>query len=69
MGPTPEPSSSTTPGRRTLTDEQFARLAEKVKTLFPLAPSSKHMSGRDLGRQEPTPTLRYRAAEVCACNA
>jgi hypothetical protein len=46
--------------------EQFARLAEKVKTLFPLAPSSKHMSGRDLGRQEPTPSLRHRAAEVCA---
>jgi hypothetical protein len=49
--------------------EQFAQFAEKVKTLFPLAPSSKHMSGRDLGRQEPTPALRYRAAEVCACGA
>jgi DDE superfamily endonuclease len=44
----------------------FAQLADKVKALFPLAPSSKHMSGRDLGRQEPTPSLRYRAAEVCA---
>jgi hypothetical protein len=33
-----------------------------VKILFPLAPSSKHMSGRDLGRLEPTPSLRYRAA-------
>ena len=30
MGPHPEPSSSTTPGRRTLTDEQFARLAKLV---------------------------------------
>jgi hypothetical protein len=49
--------------------EQFAQFAEKVKTLFPLAPSSKHMSGRDLGRQEPTPGLRYRAAEVSACCA
>ena len=49
--------------------EQFAQFAEKVKTWFPLAPSSKHMSGRDLGRQEPTPALRYRAAEVCACGA
>ena len=42
--------------------EQFEELAKTVKTLFPLAPSSKHMSGRDLGRLEPTPSLRYRAA-------
>ena len=40
---------------------QFEQLAKTVKTLFPLAPSSKHMSGRDLGRLEPTPSLRYRA--------
>jgi len=26
-----------------------------------LQPSGKHMSGRDLGRLEPTPSLRYRA--------
>jgi hypothetical protein len=45
--------------------EGLAQLAEKVKTWFPLAPSGKHMSGRDLGRQEPTPSLRYRA-EACA---
>lgn len=42
--------------------EQFEQLAKTVKTLFPLAPSSKHMSGRDLGRLEPTPSLLYRAA-------
>jgi hypothetical protein len=42
--------------------EQFAKLAEKVKALFPLAPSGKHMSGRDIGRLGPTPSLRYRAA-------
>ena len=42
--------------------EQFEELAKTVKTLFPLAPSSKHMSGRDLGRLEPTPSLKYRAA-------
>ena len=41
--------------------EQFEELAKTVKALFPLAPSSKHMSGRDLGRLEPTPSLRYRA--------
>lgn len=42
----------------------FEQLAETLKTLFPLAPSSKHMSGRDLGRLEPTPSLRYRAARA-----
>ena len=41
---------------------QFEQLAGALKTLFPLAPSSKHMSGRDLGRLEPTPSLKYRAA-------
>jgi hypothetical protein len=46
--------------------ERLAQLAEQVKTWFPLAPSGKHMSGRDLGRQEPTPSLRYRAAQVAA---
>jgi len=46
---------------------QFEQLAEAIKAVFPLAPSSKHMSGRDLGRQQPTPALRYRAAEVSAC--
>lgn len=45
---------------------QFEKLAEIIKTVFPLAPSCKHMSGHDLGRQEPTPSLRYRAVEVCA---
>jgi hypothetical protein len=42
--------------------EQFEQLTKAVKNLFPLAPSSKHMSGRDLGRLEPTPSLQYRAA-------
>jgi len=46
--------------------ERFAQLAEKVKLWFPLAPSGKHMSGRDLGRQEPTPSLQRRAAQACA---
>jgi hypothetical protein len=36
------------------------QLEEKIKILFPLALSKKHMSGRDLGRQEPTSSLaRY----------
>jgi hypothetical protein len=36
------------------------QLAEKIKELFLLAPSKKHMSGRDIGRQEPTPSLNRR---------
>ena len=36
-------------------------LAEKMKALFLLAPSKKHMSGRDLGRLQPTPSLIRRA--------
>jgi hypothetical protein len=46
--------------------ERLTQLAEKVKAWFPLTPSGKHLSGRDLGRQEPTPSLRYRAATACA---
>lgn len=40
------------------------QLAEKIRVLFPLAPSKKHMSGRDLGRQEPTPSLAHRAVPI-----
>ena len=36
-------------------------LAEKIRTLFPLAVSKKHMSGRDLGRMDATPSLARRA--------
>jgi hypothetical protein len=46
--------------------EGLTQLAERVKLWFPLTPSKKHMSGNDLGRQEPSPSLRYRAREVCA---
>jgi hypothetical protein len=41
-----------------------ARLQQLAQTLHPLYPdtaSAKHMVGRDLGRLEPTPSLRYRA--------
>jgi hypothetical protein len=37
-------------------------LCEKIKVLFALASSKKHMNTRDLGRQEPTASLRSRAA-------
>ena len=47
--------------------DEFAKLAEKVKAMFPLADSGKHMNGRDLGRLEPTPSLRGKAQSACAC--
>ena len=37
-----------------------------AKRLFPLRDSAKHMNGRDLGRLEPTPSLKYRAATCMA---
>jgi hypothetical protein len=46
--------------------DRLAQLADQVRTWFPLAPSGKHLSGRDLGRQKPTPALRYRALTACA---
>ena len=46
--------------------EQFNRLSQAVEEVFQLAPSKKHLNTRDLGRLEPTPTLKYRVemAEV-----
>jgi DDE superfamily endonuclease len=41
--------------------EQLTHLAMLVKEFFILQPSGKHMSGRDLGRLEPTPSLNWRA--------
>ena len=46
-------------------EDPHQRLDEIVavaKRLFPLRDSAKHMNGRDLGRLEPTPSLKYRAA-------
>jgi hypothetical protein len=40
--------------------EQLNRLTQALEEVFPLAPSKKHMNTRDLGRQEPTPSLQYR---------
>lgn len=45
--------------------EHLAQLADRVKNLFPLSLSGKHMTGRQLGRLEPTPSLKYRVAAVC----
>jgi hypothetical protein len=44
--------------------DKIAQLANKIKQLFPLSLSGKHMVGRDLGRMESTPSLVYRAIEV-----
>ncbi len=41
--------------------EKLTQLSELVQEVFQLRPSGKHMSGRELGRLEPTPSLRYRA--------
>ncbi|MCI5123179.1 MAG: hypothetical protein D3925_01555 [Candidatus Electrothrix sp. AR5] len=39
------------------------QLASKVKeSVVALAPSKKHMAGRDLGRLEASSSLKYRAA-------
>lgn len=42
--------------------EMLRRLIKTAKDMFPLASSKKHMMNQDLGRLEPTPSLKYRAA-------
>jgi len=44
--------------------EMLSQLSRKVKELHELRPSKKHMIGRDLGRLEPSPSLKYKAAKV-----
>ena len=46
--------------------EQCNRLSQAVDEVFQRAPSNKHLNNRELGRLEPTPTLKYRVerAEV-----
>ncbi len=41
--------------------QKLAQLGELVKEVLQLQPSGKHMSARDFGHLEPTPSLRYRA--------
>jgi len=40
---------------------EFEKLATRAKEVFSVRDSSKHMIGRDLGRLEPTPSLKYHA--------
>jgi hypothetical protein len=44
--------------------QRLEEILTAAKHLFPVRNSTKHMNGRDLGRLEPTPSLKYRAA-VC----
>ena len=41
--------------------EQLTQLGQSVKDFFVLRASDKHMSSRDLGRLDPTPTLMHKA--------
>ena len=41
--------------------QKMLLLSKTVEKVFNLSPSKKHMSGRDLGRLEATPSLDYRA--------
>jgi hypothetical protein len=43
-------------------NERLSQLGEKIKEIFSLEPSTKHMIGRDLGRLEPTASLKYKTA-------
>ena len=42
--------------------QQLQRLAQQMEENCPLNLSSKHMVERDMGRLEPTPALKYKAA-------
>ena len=44
--------------------DKIVQLTEAILPLVPLEKSSKHMSGRESGRFEPTPSLQYRAQEL-----
>jgi hypothetical protein len=42
----------------------LSQLSQRVKELHELQPSKKHMIGRDLGRLEPSLSLKYKAAKA-----
>ena len=45
--------------------EMFASLTMALDRYRPIRVSGKHMVGRELGRQVPTPSLKYRLPEYC----
>ena len=49
-------------------EQQLQHLAETLAAYCDLRPSGKHMVGRDWGRMEPTPALKYRAAACAAAS-
>ena len=49
--------------------DKITQLREVILPLAPLQKSAKHMSERDLGRLESTPSLQYRAQKLQACAA
>ena len=46
--------------------QRLEEILTAAKHLFPLRDSAKHMNGRDLGRLEPTLSLKYRAVACAA---
>ena len=42
--------------------QQLQQLGDTLTQYFDLRPSEKHLVGRDLGRLEPSPSLKYKAA-------
>jgi hypothetical protein len=46
--------------------QKLNEIIEVAKKRFPPRDSAKHMSGRDLGRLEPTPSLKYKAQACMA---
>jgi hypothetical protein len=46
--------------------EKLDSLTKILQDLFKLAPSKKHMNGRNLGRLESSPSLKYKAKSACA---
>jgi len=46
--------------------EKLEQMSQSLTEVFQLAPSSKHLNNQDLGRMEPTESLRHRAQIACA---
>jgi hypothetical protein len=44
--------------------EKLKEMGQVIKDVFQLMPSKKHMSGRAMGRLEPTPSLSFKN---CSC--
>jgi len=40
--------------------EKLEQLTKAIRPLAPKQPSKKHVNGQDMGRLEPTPSLKYR---------